>query len=419
MATIPLTLCGLMLAKTFVLVGDHMQLPPITRTPLPPSCTLSEKCGFCESMFRLLIEQYPQKSQLLDLQFRSHPLIMGFSAQFIYRGKIRSSEECYNKKLQLRNLLHEKVKGIINEEPICYVDMQYSKYDSYPVEWFPTGAQLRRKNITPSCFNAFEASMALTIRHEFMRAGIPAERIWIITPFRLQREILRKCIKGIYGLYPKNSVISIYENLAASTVDSIQGKENDVIIYSLTWVPPFGRGKSVHKALKDIRRLNVALTRARKKLVVIGDLTALSWQYPYGPLEKYIRSNGSVIEAPIIKENNSFLIVAKFYFEKKKYGSTNLLLQEKANIAKRNLRNEVKTSVEERRIWKITSEVDFQNFVENGVWKELDTSSKKQIYDCRLRNETFNIIKVYDKEKGKAAIHLIRMDGKKVFLQYM
>ena len=418
MATIPLTLCGLLLGKTFILVGDHKQLPPITRTPLPPTCPFFESCGFCESLFRLLIELYPRNCQLLDVQFRSHPSIMNFPSKYIYGGKIRSSEECYTKKLHLKTVENEQVKGVINDKPLCYLDMNYDRYDEYPVEWFPSGSELRLKRRPPSCFNELEAAMALKIRHDLIRAGVSPEKIWIITPFRLQREILRKSIKGIYGKHSSDTVISIYEDLTASTVDSIQGKENDIIIYSLTWVPRYGKEKKVHAALSDIRRLNVALTRAQRKLIIIGDLVRLSWKYPYGPLKDYMKQNDAIIEAPLLTENDPFLIVVRFYYQKKKNRTVDPLLEREVRLAKRNIRGEIKFSDDNIRIWKIESETDFQNFTEDYLWSDLTIESKKKIYDLMFRGLSFEIYERYEKETEKRAVYIkTKINGEK-FLQY-
>jgi len=419
MATIPLTFCGLLLGKTFILVGDHKQLPPITRTSLPPVCPFLEKCGSCESFFKLLIELYPRNCQLLDIQFRSHPAIMNFPSKYIYGGKIKSSEECYAKKLQLKPIENEQIEGIADEKPMCYLDMNYDRYDEYPVEWFPRGYELGRERKTPSCFNELEAAMALKARHDLIKAGVSPGKIWIITPFRLQREILRKSVKGIYGMYPTGTVISIYENLTASTVDSIQGRENDVIIYSLTWVPPFGREKKVHVALQDIRRLNVALTRARKKLIIIGDLARLSWKYPYGPLGDYVRQNDAVIEAPLLKDDDPFRVVIRSYFQKKKNGVADPLLEKKARLVKRNIRTEIKSSASDQGTWKIESEAEFRSFTKDYLWSELSMISKKKIYDLLLRRQPFEIYEKYEKETGRRAVYIKPKMNREEFLEYV
>jgi DNA replication ATP-dependent helicase Dna2 len=102
MATIPLTLCGVLLAKSFILVGDHKQLPPIAKTTMPPACSSAQNCGkICESLFKLLITICPDSSTMLELQFRSHPAIMGFSSKQFYYDRIQSAKSCHEKKLDL------------------------------------------------------------------------------------------------------------------------------------------------------------------------------------------------------------------------------------------------------------------------------------------------------------------------------
>jgi superfamily I DNA and/or RNA helicase len=407
MATIPLTLAGILLGKTFILVGDHWQLPPITRTLLPPSCPSAENCRLCESMFRLLIELYPERSQMLTIQFRSHPAIMGFSSKFVYerfvgRG-IESAEECLQKKLKFEKVCQEQIEGTVNEKPVCYVDMHY---EECPIEWYPSGPEIRQQHKRPSCFNELEATITLKIRHDLIRSGLPPERVWIITPFRLQRDIIKKAIRGIYGMVPEDTVISIYENLLASTVDSIQGKENDVIMYSLTWVPSVARERSVHKALKDVRRLNVALTRAKKKLIVIGDLAKLSWQYPYGPLKGYMNEHGAVVLAPEIRKDDDFLTVVRYYFGKKKNGRVDEEVQRRFREAKKRIRKDVSVPSAKPRVWRVENENDFQSFKESDLWEDLSLESKRRIYEKRMMGKPFEVMEVYEGAGQKRAVYL-------------
>jgi DNA polymerase III delta prime subunit len=411
MATIPLTLAGILLGNSFILVGDHLQLPPITRTKLPPSCLKAETCGggarLCESLFRLLIELYPERSQILDVQFRSHPHIMGFSAEYVYDRKIRSSEECFEKKLELQTIEREQVRGTINEKPICYVNMHYDAYDENPIEWFPSGSDAARKHRRPSCFNRYEAAVAIKIRHDFMKAGLPPEKIWIITPFRLQREIIKKAVRGIYGAVSEDAIISIYENLTASTVDSIQGKENDVVMYSLTWAPSEGREGHIHKALANMRRLNVALTRAKKKLIIIGDLARLSEKYPYGPLEKYMRDHNAMTFAKA-NETDDFLTVLQYYYSKKKDETIGADAKEKVREAKKRIRNDFPEKPSRPKVWRVVDEKTFEEFktLASDLWEDLNHKAHMKIYDLRMRGSRFEVLDIYEKKFGKRAIYL-------------
>ena len=341
MATIPLTLSGVLLGKKFILVGDHKQLPPITKSRMPPSCygvNCNEKC---ESLFRLLIELYPENSSMLETQFRSHPLIVGFSSQTFYGNRIKSAESCSEKKISLPRILdNEQIKGIVNQNPLCYVNMHYDDmpYDDV-VEWFPPRNELLQKKTQSSCLNRYEATVALKIRHDLIRSGVPAEKIWIITPYRLQREIIKRVVRKLSGSLPKNDGDQQDEDIIASTVDSIQGKENDIVIYDLTWVHSGGSGKIAY-ALADFRRLNVALTRAKKKLIVIGDLYKLSGQYPYGALADYLKNNCNVVLAPLIPDTDDFLTFVEGCFSEKKKAVDHCLAQ-KMQEAKERLRREL------------------------------------------------------------------------------
>lgn len=416
MASIPLTLAGILHGKSFILVGDHKQLPPITKTNFPESCPNSWKCDkICESLFRLLIELYPERSEILNLQFRSHPQIMGFSQKHIYMGKIQSAEECFAKKLNINPIDHEQVPGTINDRPICYVNMCYERN---PIEWFPKGPQITQRHKTPSCFNELEATVAIKIRHDLIKAGIHPERIWIITPFRIQREIIRNAIKKIYGAVPKDTVISIYEQLLASTVDAIQGKENDVIIYSLTWVPSETRVIDLHPALRDIRRLNVALTRARKKLIVIGQLDWLSITRSMEPnvyelLEEYMQSYNAEVMAPDISDNDDFLKVVRFCFKKKKNEEIPAIFNKDVQQAIQRIRKELGLDQQPKK-WVIRNEEEFQEFIENGFWHQLKYMSKRKIYDLRVRGIPLEISYIYDRQKqtGEAFIKIYDLHGR-------
>ena len=345
MATIPLTLSGVLLGKKFILVGDHKQLPPIMKSSMPPSCWKSRDCDRkCESLFRLLIELHPESSAMLETQFRSHPLIVGFSSQQFYGGRIKSAEACSEKKIGLNRILEkEQVEGTVNQNPICYVNMQYDSmpYDNV-TEWFPPRDESPQQK-GGSCLNRYEAAVALKVRHDLIRSGVPPEKIWIITPYRLQREIIRRAVRKLDVFSPRRDLDSTDEDIVASTVDSIQGKENDVIIYDLTWVPDRGSNQLSY-ALADFRRLNVAMTRAKKKLVIIGDLVRLSGQYPYGALADYLKSSCSPVAARYIRPTDDFLTIVDACFgEKKKTAETDLA--QRMHEAKKRLRQELAASL--------------------------------------------------------------------------
>jgi|GEM_PF-2285372 len=298
MATIPLTVVGVLSGKHFILVGDHKQLPPITAQEA--NKVLNKKY---ESLFRLLIEKYPEKSTMLDVQYRSHPEIFEFSSKYFYDGKIKSAPECLQKVLALQKVpFKETVPGTLTGEPVICVNTE-GVFD-YPIGRVEYGS---KKNF--SFFNQYETAVALAIMDELLRCGVSPNQICIITPFRLQSTVIRKAIKKKYGRDDIGEVFSL-NSRPASTVDAFQGKESDVVIYCITWTPKY-ENERMHVALRNWRRLNVALTRARRKLIIIGSITSLR-DYPFSALSKFLDEKKRIVKCP---EANNFVDFLKLVME--------------------------------------------------------------------------------------------------------
>ena len=304
MATIPLTLVGVLSSEQFILIGDHNQLPPIT-TPEANKLLKEEY----ESLFRLLVEKYPMRSTMLDVQYRSNPDIVEFSSKYFYNGKIQSHEQCRQKILSLREIPQkETVPGTLMGKPLVCVNTE-DIYDNPPKGWVETSAY---HGTQPSYFNEYEAAVALTVMDELLQCGVQQNQICIITPYRLQSQIIRRAIRKKYGRDDIGEVLST-DSLSASTVDSFQGKESDVVIYSITWTPGFG-SRSIHIALRNWRRLNVALTRAKKKLIIIGSICSLP-EYPFSALSEFLRKKGAIVDSPSIDKFSSFLKLVNECFD--------------------------------------------------------------------------------------------------------
>lgn len=307
MATIPLALVGVLCGIRFILVGDHKQLPPITACAAQKF--LKEKN---ESLFRLLMENYPHKYSLLEVQYRSHPAIMEFPSEHFYGGKIKSDKTCESKTVTLlHSLQNECIPGTINSKPLICVDT--SEISPHP----PVGkVQVSPSPYEPkSYFNEYDAAVALGIRDDLMKAGVDRSEICIITPFRLQRQIMRIAIRKMQEKDKPNEKETLADHLTASTVDSFQGKERDVVIYCTAWVPDYEE-QPLHIALQDSRRLNVALTRARKKLILVGAISELNG-YPYSVLSEFLTKKNEVIRAPRIEKSNSYLRLVQQCYEER------------------------------------------------------------------------------------------------------
>jgi len=231
---------------------------------------------------------------------------MEFSSKHFYGGKLVSHESCYRKVIQITSKpQRETVPGTINTKPLVCVDS--SKYDD-PTGWIEISEGHR------SYFNEYEATLAIIIRNELIQAGVSENQVSIITPYRLQRQIIRRAIHELGHEADEDLVLST-EDLSAATVNAFQGKERDVIIYSTAWHPIYNEHR-LHIALKDRRKLNVALTRARRKLVIIGALSIFP-EYPYSALYDFLRQKNAVVEAPDNIENLPIFHVVKRCFERR------------------------------------------------------------------------------------------------------
>ncbi|MEO0146342.1 MAG: IGHMBP2 family helicase [candidate division WOR-3 bacterium] len=236
-ATEPSALVPLIKARRAVLAGDHRQLPPtvISRE--------AELGGLGLSFFERMIELHPEASTLLDIQYRMHPDIMEFPAKAFYAGKLRSAKGL--EKMRLSDLLAIPARNpVLGDKPVFFVDTGGTHRE-------------RRRKGSPSRENPGEAEIVKGLVKELLALGLDPSEVGVIAPYEDQVKLLR-------GLLP--------DGVEVKTVDGFQGREKEVIILSLVRSNPKGK----IGFLKDRRRLNVAITRARRKLIVIGDAGTLA-----------------------------------------------------------------------------------------------------------------------------------------------
>jgi len=227
-------------AKKLILAGDHCQLSPTIKSVEAArkglSTTLMEKC----------VSLYPESVILLEEQYRMHKTIMGYSSSVFYNGQLKAN------KLVAEHLLFP------GDVPLEFIDTAGCSFDE--------------KQEGTSISNPDEAVFVL--KHLSKLVGQLAETygpldfpsIAVISPYSQQ-------IRTLKELMLSSSLLQIYaESISINTIDSFQGQERDVVYLSLTRSNTDG----VIGFLSDIRRMNVAMTRAKKKLVVIGDSATLS-----------------------------------------------------------------------------------------------------------------------------------------------
>lgn len=240
--TLPATLGALRFARRFVLVGDDRQLPPLVR-----SQTATAQ-GLKRSLFSALLDRYgADASVLLRRQYRMHPVICAFPSGEFYENALVAEGAARTAQLTLANAIPGPYGRVLDPaHPVVFIDV--------PLEPRERG----RKE------NSAQALLVRNLVRELRRVCVAAEDIGVIAPYRAQVAAIRARL-----------VADGESAVLVDTVDRFQGGERSVIFYSFggggtaTWG---GRGPDF---LADPHRLNVALTRARHKLIVLGNRAAL------------------------------------------------------------------------------------------------------------------------------------------------
>lgn len=237
----PATLAPLSMSRRFILCGDHLQLPPVVQNR--KNRLNNSKSHLEVSLFeRLFLTSSSENISTLNVQYRMNSEVQEIPSNLFYGGTLLAAPEVAGRRLRLRIDLDGPayIKDIIDPDtPVVMVDVQ-GGVDTGKAR--PEEAEV-----------AFEIILALT------RAGVDPSDIGIITPYRAQQSLIRQKMGGM----TECSEISV------DTVDSFQGGEREVIIISLA------RADAVTSFLADPKRLNVSLSRARSKLILLGRASVL------------------------------------------------------------------------------------------------------------------------------------------------
>jgi len=258
----PSTLIPIMRADRFYIAGDHKQLPPTV---------MSEEAKELEkTLFERLIYGHPELSTMLEVQYRMNEKIMEFPNKEFYGGKLRAAESVKEHTLADFNLKEpEKFKEVLDpKEPLAFLDTSSIN----ALEFQPEGST--------SYENYEEAKIAIEIAEELHRMGLENKDIGIITPYAAQVKLIKQL------LLEKDFKVEV------NSVDGFQGREKEAIIIS------FVRSNEEGEVgfLKDLRRLNVAITRARRKLICIGNAETLKNHPVYRRFIDYVKENGRFVK---------------------------------------------------------------------------------------------------------------------------
>jgi superfamily I DNA and/or RNA helicase len=279
-------------AKRVIFAGDHKQLPPTVKS------YEAAQNGLMHTLFEKIIEKKPECSILLTMQYRMHETIMNFSSQRFYEGQLTASPSVMNQTL------------VNNDIPIEWIDTPHAVFHE------------NKQNAGTSIYNTEEAHLLFTALFDFMEkigeARILDEKITIgiISPYSAQVDLFREKIKE-YNYFEKFISAKL---ITIRTIDGFQGQERDVIAISLV------RSNSRSKIgfLADYRRINVAMTRAKKKLLIIGDSSTLCKDPFFEALFSYVQKNGAVTSMPDDEYNKQLEEIITDFREK--YRSDSILI---------------------------------------------------------------------------------------------
>ncbi len=241
-------------ADRVILAGDHCQLPPTVK------CVEAARQGLGHTLMQAVVKNKPDAVSLLKVQYRMNDAIMRFSSDWFYGGMLQSAPE-----VRYRSILD---------------------FDT-PIEWVNTeGMDCNEEFVGDSYGRINKAEAELSVgqlknyitkigRERFLEERID---VGLISPYKAQVQFLRQLLKKDSFFKPYRSAITV------NTVDGFQGQERDVILISLVRANEEGQ----IGFLNDLRRMNVAITRARMKLIILGDASTLTRHPFYRKLYGYI-----------------------------------------------------------------------------------------------------------------------------------
>jgi len=234
----PSTLGPLTFARKFILGGDHLQLPPVVKTRGQDSDS-SADAGLGQSLFERLFSSAPSfQISRLRMQYRMNLEVQSISSRLFYGGTLFPSPEAAGRRLKIDRQASgdAQIEKIVSPGvPVVFVD----------VHGGDTGKS-----------SSEEAAVVCKIVERLLASGVPSHEVGIITPYKAQQALIRKRLL--------NNRRGNLQSLSVDTVDRFQGGEREVIILSLA------RSDAVTSFLADPKRLNVSLSRARSKLILLG-----------------------------------------------------------------------------------------------------------------------------------------------------
>lgn len=249
-------------AKQLILVGDHCQLGPVVM------CKSAAKAGLCQSLFERLVVLGIRPFRL-EVQYRMHPDLALFPSNYFYEGTLQN--------------------GVGAKERTLMVDFPWPEPEK-PLMFYVTMGQEEISASGTSYLNRTEAANVEKVTTRLLKAGIRPEQIGIVTPYEGQRAYLVQYMQANGALNTK-----LYLEIEVASVDAFQGREKDFIILSCVR----SNEQQGIGFLNDPRRLNVALTRAKYGLIIVGNPKVLAKHQLWNHLIRYCKDLNVLVEGPL------------------------------------------------------------------------------------------------------------------------
>ena len=261
-------------ASRVILAGDHCQLPPTVKS------IAALRAGLGKTLMERIAENKPEVVTLLKIQYRMNEEIMRFSSDWFYHGEVESAPQ-----IKYRSILED-------DSPITWIDTS-NEENQVTIEGDDVVSGEKRDDMnfheqfvgeSFGRINKAEADLTLLTLAEYLtqvgkrRVLEESIDVGIISPYRAQVQYLKRLLKKYEFFKPYRRLISV------NTVDGFQGQERDVILISLVRSNDEGQ----IGFLKDLRRMNVAMTRARMKLIILGDKSTMTKHPFYKKLWEYV-----------------------------------------------------------------------------------------------------------------------------------
>lgn len=260
-------------ADRVIFAGDHCQLPPTIK------CMEAAHAGLDITLMEKVAKRKPECVQLLDTQYRMHEAIAKFPSDWFYEGKLKSSDS-----VRFRNILEY-------EAPMVWLDTSELNYNEQATDDLSGRYNKEEAKFIVKALGEYAESIGMKrIQDERIDFGL-------ISPYKNQVQRLRQLVKQSATLKP------IKRSITINTIDGFQGQERDVVLISLVRANEEGN----IGFLRELRRMNVAITRAKMKLIIVGVADTLTRHPFYKKLYEYVERDGKIVrptedEAP--NENN-------------------------------------------------------------------------------------------------------------------